>query len=56
MKPLYIILFFLSIQLNAQQILPERQRAEVIDNILKDRFNNILPKLMDDTGIDISVL
>ena len=56
MKPLYIILFFLSIQLNAQQILPERQRAEVIDNILKDRFNNILPKLMDDTGIDMWIL
>ena len=56
MKPLYIILFFLSIQLNAQQILPERQRAEVIDNILKDRFNNLLPKLMDDTGIDMWIL
>ena len=56
MKPMYIILFFLSIQLNAQQILPERQRAEVIDNILKDRFNNLLPKLMDDTGIDMWIL
>ena len=40
----------------AQQILPERQRAEVVDNILKDRYNNLLPKLMDDTGFDMWIL
>ena len=39
-----------------QQILPERQRAEVIDNILKDRFDNLLPQLMDDTGFDMWIL
>ena len=41
---------------NSQQILPERQRAEVVDNILKDRFNNLLPTLMDDTGFDMWIL
>lgn len=51
---LALVLFTLSLQ--AQQILPERQRAEVVDNILKDRFNNVLPQLMDDTGFDMWIL
>jgi Xaa-Pro aminopeptidase len=41
---------------NAQQILPERERARVVDEILADRFNKLLPKLMDRTGIDMWVL
>ncbi|WP_299113444.1 M24 family metallopeptidase [uncultured Winogradskyella sp.] len=56
MKRLFIFILFICINLEAQQILPERQRAEVIDNILKDRFNNLLPKLMDDTGFDMWIL
>ena len=56
MKAVYIFLFLFFINLNAQQILPERQRAEVVDNILKNRFNNLLPKLMDDTGFDMWIL
>lgn len=40
----------------SQQILPERERALTVDAILKDRFNNLLPKLMDDTGIDMWVI
>ncbi|WP_369995086.1 M24 family metallopeptidase [Winogradskyella sp.] len=56
MKYLFILLLFVSIKLNAQQILPERQRAEVVDKILKDRFDNLLPKLMDDTGFDMWIL
>ena len=35
------------------QILPERERATLRDEILKDRFDNLLPQLMDDTGIDM---
>jgi Xaa-Pro aminopeptidase len=35
------------------QILSERDRASLRDEILKDRFENVLPKLMDDTGIDM---
>ncbi|GGI57353.1 M24 family metallopeptidase [Winogradskyella haliclonae] len=56
MKSLYIIFFCLAFGLNAQQILPERERAEAVDNILKDRFNNLLPKLMDDTDFDMWIL
>ncbi|MBT8245192.1 MAG: M24 family metallopeptidase [Winogradskyella sp.] len=56
MKFNYLILFLFTISLQAQQILLERQRAEVVDNILKDRFNNLLPKLMDDTGFDMWII
>ena len=35
------------------QILSERDRATLRDDILKDRFENVLPKLMEDTGIDM---
>jgi len=56
MKLLSVLIFCLVINVNAQQILPERQRAEVVDNILKDRFNNLLPQLMDNTGFDMWIL
>ena len=56
MRYLFLLLLLLTINTNAQQILPERQRAEVVDNILKDRFDNLLPKLMDDTGFDMWIL
>ena len=56
MKKLIIILLIAAAQVNAQQILSERERAVVVDDILADRFNNLLPKLMDRTGIDMWVL
>lgn len=56
MKFLFVFILLFSINLYAQQILPERQRAEVVDEILKDRFDNLLPKLMDDTGFDMWIL
>ncbi|MEO0573259.1 MAG: M24 family metallopeptidase [Bacteroidota bacterium] len=40
----------------SQQILPEAERAKVIDEVLADRLNNLLPNLMDKTGIDMWVL
>ena len=51
----FLCLIF-SIQISSQQILPQKQRAEVIDQILADRFNNLLPQLMDRTGIDMWIL
>ncbi|WP_299116587.1 M24 family metallopeptidase [uncultured Winogradskyella sp.] len=56
MRFLSALLLLITININAQQILPERARAEVVDNILKDRFNNLLPQLMDDTGFDMWIL
>ncbi|NNC34809.1 MAG: M24 family metallopeptidase [Croceitalea sp.] len=40
----------------SQQILPEIERARVIDEILDDRFHNLLPQLMDETSIDMWVV
>jgi len=54
------LVFFLfttfSIALYSQQILPENERARVVDEILADRFNNLLPELMDKTDIDMWIL
>ena len=57
MKNLLSLLFLtIFIQINAQQILPEIERAKVIDEILAERFNELLPKLMDQTNIDMWVV
>lgn len=37
-------------------ILPERERARVVDEILEDRLDNLLPELMRREGIDMWVL
>ncbi len=52
-----IVLLFLSVFGYSQaQVLPERERAKVVDDILADRFNNLLPSLMDRADIDMWVL
>ncbi len=53
---LFFILLFISIISHAQQILPESERARVVDEILEERFNTLLPQLMDKTDIDMWVL
>jgi Xaa-Pro aminopeptidase len=55
MKKLIIIIFLITFSTNAQ-ILEQRDRALKINNVLKDRFNNLLPKLMDKTEIDMWIL
>ncbi|MAP54655.1 M24 family metallopeptidase [Altibacter sp.] len=52
MKKIVFILLLASFSLNAQ-ILSERDRASLRDEILADRFTNLLPKLMDATQIDM---
>ncbi|MFN4144575.1 MAG: M24 family metallopeptidase [Runella sp.] len=37
-------------------ILPERERSRVVDEILEDRFTNLLPKLMRREGIDMWII
>jgi Xaa-Pro aminopeptidase len=56
MKKLILLFLIFTIQIHAQQILSEKERAIVIDEILADRLNNLLPKLMDRTGIDMWIL
>lgn len=43
---------FLTMSLQAQ-IMTELERAELKDEILKERFDHLLPNLMDKTGIDM---
>ncbi len=52
MKYILMVLTFISFSVSAQ-ILPEQDRAMLKDEILADRFNNLLPQLMDDTNIDM---
>jgi len=56
MKKGAIILFILCSYFSNGQILAERERADVIDQILADRFNNLLPQLMDKTDFDMWIL
>ncbi|WP_372945814.1 M24 family metallopeptidase [Muriicola sp.] len=53
----FFLLLALSTQFSfGQHILHEKERAAVIDEILDERFNNLLPELMDKTGIDMWIL
>ncbi len=55
----FIFILFLVLTIrpsNAQQILSEKERARVVDEILADRFNNLLPKLMDAAQIDMWIV
>ncbi len=52
MKKALLLFSFLSLSLQAQ-ILTEFERAELKDEILKDRFDHLLPDLMDRTDIDM---
>ncbi len=51
-----ILLITLSFNLKSQDILSLKERARVIEEIQKDRFDNLLPKLMEETGIDMWVI
>src|SRR5210317_870646 len=52
MKRILLLAGFLSLSLQSQ-ILTEFERAELKDEILNDRFDNLLPDLMDRTEIDM---
>jgi Xaa-Pro aminopeptidase len=56
MKLICLLFLSLSFQLNAQQILSVEKQAQVIDEILADRFNNVLPELMDRAALDMWIL
>lgn len=53
MRQTFLILFALIFQFSFSQILPERDRAKLKDELLEDRFQNLLPKLMDDANLDM---
>ncbi len=54
---LLFISLFLTIATNlSAQILAERDRAKVVDDLLEERFETVLPGLMDQTGFDMWIL
>jgi Xaa-Pro aminopeptidase len=53
----FVFLLFLFISLSASsQVLTLREQSKVIDEILADRFNNLLPVLMERNEIDLWVI
>jgi Xaa-Pro aminopeptidase len=57
MKNFFLVsCLFIFLSSRSQQILPEIERSRVVDEILADRFDNLLPKLMEETGIDMWVV
>ena len=56
MKNIICSLFLTLSYIASGQILPERERALSIDNILSERFNTLLPQLMDRTEMDMWIL
>ena len=55
-KKIAVIALFFIFQICYTQVLPLRERSKIEDDILKDRFDNLLPQLMDDTAIDMWIL
>ncbi|PQB04085.1 M24 family metallopeptidase [Aureitalea marina] len=48
-----LLLFLIFASTGFAQVLTERDRADLKDEILADRFNTLLPGLMDESGIDM---
>jgi len=53
---LYAFVLFLPIITSSQHILHEKERAKVVDEILSERFDLLLPQLMDAAGIDMWIV
>ena len=51
-----IIAFLITTNIFSQEILSEKNRAKVVNSVLKDRLNNLLPDLMDQSDIDMWIL
>jgi hypothetical protein len=57
MRNYFFLLFLLTtVCFSHAQVIPMREQAKVIDEILADRFNNLLPVLMERNGIDMWIV
>ncbi|MDB9837147.1 aminopeptidase P family protein [Flavobacteriaceae bacterium] len=56
MNKVICLFLFLPLLALGQQVLSLKERAVIVDQIQKDRLDNLLPQLMDDNGIDLWVL
>ena len=55
-KCISLLILLVTCSISSQDILPEFERSRVVDEILATRFNDLLPKLMDQTNIDMWVI
>ena len=55
-KQFLLILLLSAVVFSHAQVIPLREQAKVIDEILADRFNNLLPVLMERNGIDLWIV
>lgn len=56
MKKIFVLAFSFLMLFTDAQVLPLREQARVIDEILTDRINNLLPQLMEKNKIDLWVV
>lgn len=56
MRYVFLMLFVAITQIGSSQVLSEREQSRVVDEILQERFNTVLPMLMNRTGIDMWVI
>ncbi|PRX43353.1 M24 family metallopeptidase [Salegentibacter salegens] len=56
MYQLFLLIGLLSVLNTSAQILPERERARLVNEILSDKFENLLPGLMDNAAIDMWIV
>ncbi len=56
MKRIVFVFFLLIAQYCSAQVLPVRDQAKVINEILSDRFNNLLPVLMERNKTDMWII
>ncbi|MEN9884045.1 MAG: hypothetical protein RLZZ420_1262 [Bacteroidota bacterium] len=56
MRKLFFISFLFISQFASAQVLSEREESRIIDEVLSERFNVLLPQLMERTGIDMWVV
>ena len=56
MKVLKVILFLFVTNLYAQDILSLKDRSKIIDNIIKERIDNVLPEIMNKEHVDMWII
>lgn len=56
MKVLKVILFLFVTNLYAQDILSLKDRSKIIDKIIKERIDNLLPKIMNKEDVDMWII
>ncbi|MBT8223457.1 MAG: aminopeptidase P family protein [Eudoraea sp.] len=55
-KLFFVFMIGSSFMLKSQHVLSEEERARVVDEILDERFTEVLPGIMDETQIDMWIL